>query len=206
MATVGLDAVIFDLGGVLLSYVGGTPFDQRWEERLGLGPGSFQRHLWDLAVERGAETGRTPEADWWSEAMQNLGLDGATAAELYEDWLALVYLHDGVAAWVRSLRPHYKLATLSNAFSDARQGCIETYGLDQMVDLMVFSAEEGLAKPDPAIYRLTLDRLEVDATSTVFFDDRTENVEAARLVGMMAVEVRSPEELVDRGRELLGPW
>ena len=199
-----IEAVIFDLGGVLLSYVGGVPFDQRWEERLKLEPGACQRQLWDLAATLGAEVGRTTEAEWWSEATRDLGVDAATAAEMYEDWLTLTYLNEEVAAWVRSLRPRYRVATLSNAFSDARSECLKRYQLDEMVDLMVFSAEQGMAKPDPEIYQRTLEMLGLPAGSVIFFDDRSENVDAARSVGLTAFVVRSPEELLDRGRRLLG--
>jgi putative hydrolase of the HAD superfamily len=52
---------------------------------------------------------------------------------------------------------------------------------------MVISAELGVAKPDPAIYRFTLERLGVPAGAAVFVDDMPRNLEAASAVGMRPV-------------------
>jgi len=54
-------------------------------------------------------------------------------------------------------------------------------------DILV-SGEEGLAKPDPAIYRLALDRFGLRAGDTLFVDDRAVNVEAARREGLQAIQ------------------
>jgi 2-haloacid dehalogenase len=50
-------------------------------------------------------------------------------------------------------------------------------------DILV-SGIERLVKPDPAIYRLALARFGVEADQALFVDDRAENVEGARAVGM----------------------
>jgi 2-haloacid dehalogenase len=51
----------------------------------------------------------------------------------------------------------------------------------------VVSGDEKVVKPDPAIYRILLDRFGVDPTSSVFVDDRQENVDAAAALGFHAV-------------------
>src|SRR5215510_716161 len=97
-------AVILDLGGVLFSYVGGPSIDERWEQRLNLAPGTFNRLVWEHAAERGGETGRTPESVWWAEAMSALGLDDQLSAELYEETWAVTHLDPRVEAYVQGLR------------------------------------------------------------------------------------------------------
>ena len=52
-----------------------------------------------------------------------------------------------------------------------------------------------MVKPDPAIYRLLLDRFGLSAQDCVFIDDSPRNVEGARAVGMHAVHFISPEQL-----------
>jgi HAD superfamily hydrolase (TIGR01509 family) len=52
---------------------------------------------------------------------------------------------------------------------------------------MVFSAEEGIQKPDPDIYRRTLSRLDVEAQEAIFIDDWLESVEGARSVGLHGI-------------------
>lgn len=134
--------------------------------------------------------------EFWEETIDSLGLDLAGSTDLYEDSWRLTYLDTRVESWVRTLRPLYQLATLSNSWSDGRRECMRRYRLDRLVDLMVFSAEEGVAKPDAEIYRRTLTRLEVAAEETLFIDDRVTNVKAAARLGMHSLHVTTPEQLV----------
>ncbi|GCE51166.1 2-haloacid dehalogenase/putative hydrolase of the HAD superfamily [Thermosporothrix hazakensis] len=91
-----------------------------------------------------------------------------------------MHLHHELATFLHSLRPRYKVALLSNAWSEARSDFNRLFHLDRFVDLQIFSAEEGLAKPDERIYRLALTRLGVAPEETLFLDDRLENILAAQ--------------------------
>jgi 2-haloacid dehalogenase len=59
----------------------------------------------------------------------------------------------------------------------------------------VVSAHERMVKPDPAIYRLLLDRNGLTAANCLFIDDSLANVHGARAVGMQAVHFTTPERL-----------
>jgi 2-haloacid dehalogenase len=63
----------------------------------------------------------------------------------------------------------------------------------------VVSGDERLVKPDPAIYRLLLDRYGLVAEECVFIDDSPANVAGARAVGMDAIHYAEP---MDLGAEL----
>lgn len=60
---------------------------------------------------------------------------------------------------------------------------------------IVVSGEEKLLKPDPAIYRLALDRFGLQAHDALFIDDRPINVEGAEAVGIRAYLFTSAEDL-----------
>lgn len=62
-------------------------------------------------------------------------------------------------------------------------------------DGIVVSGTEKLLKPDPRIYRLLLDRHELNAADCLFIDDIKANVEAARTIGMQAVQFTDPAQL-----------
>ena len=62
------------------------------------------------------------------------------------------------------------------------------FGFDRLVDEMIISAEEGIAKPDERIYRIALEKMGVEPEEAVFLDDLSANVEAARQLGMKAVQ------------------
>ena len=57
---------------------------------------------------------------------------------------------------------------------------------DRFRDVVV-SGVEKMVKPDPAIYRLALDRFGLRAESTVFIDDNATNIEGALSVGLIAL-------------------
>jgi len=61
-------------------------------------------------------------------------------------------------------------------------------------DLVMMSNEVGLQKPDPAIYRLALELLDVRPGEAIFIDDLAENVQAAQALGMAGIVHRSWEE------------
>lgn len=62
----------------------------------------------------------------------------------------------------------------------------ESAMFDRFRDVVVSGAEK-LVKPDPAIYRLALDRFGLEAARTVFIDDNAANVAGARDVGLIAL-------------------
>ncbi len=196
-------AVVLDVGGVVASWVPGTNVDAAWETRLGLASGSIAERVWNLTSQTAAELGVISVEEFWREVAAALKLTDREAENFYEDCWSSTYQDDRVAAWVRSLRPRYRVASLSNSWSDGRQQCIKRLGLDQLVDLMVFSAEEGVAKPDLEIYRRTLKRLEVQPAEALFIDDRIENVEAAAALGLHVLHSTKPDHLVREARALL---
>ena len=59
----------------------------------------------------------------------------------------------------------------------------------------VVSGDEGLIKPDPAIYNLLLERNGLDAEHCLFIDDSLKNVAGAEAVGMKAIHFTTPDAL-----------
>ncbi len=64
-------------------------------------------------------------------------------------------------------------------------------------EVKIWSCELGIIKPDPAIYRACLDALGCNAERTLFFDDRPDNVEAARQLGLEAHVFESAGQVVE---------
>jgi putative hydrolase of the HAD superfamily len=89
--------------------------------------------------------------------------------------------------FIATLRPHYKIALLSNSFLGVREREQERYHFQEMADLIVYSHEVGLAKPDPRIYELACNRLGLLPHETLFLDDYEPNVIAAREFGLQAI-------------------
>jgi HAD superfamily hydrolase (TIGR01509 family) len=99
-------------------------------------------------------------------------------------WRTGVRLYDDVVPALEALRRDgRRLAVVSNC-SWQTGGVVEATGLAARVDIVVLSFEVGLLKPDPAILRLALERLDADPARSVLVDDVAVNLDAARALGM----------------------
>jgi HAD superfamily hydrolase (TIGR01509 family) len=63
-------------------------------------------------------------------------------------------------------------------------------------EVLFISAELGLAKPDPRIFSLALEGLQVAPGQAVFVDDFRENVEAAAALGLHGIQFLSREQTI----------
>ncbi|HEX6677592.1 MAG TPA: HAD family phosphatase [Actinomycetes bacterium] len=179
-------AVLLDIGGVL-EITPPTGWPGRWEARLGLRPGEL-RELGGEVWEAGA-VGAISEAEVHRRLAELLGVDDAVVRALLDDLWAeyLGTLNVELVEYVRGLRPRYRTGVISNSFVGARERERERYHLDELTDLIVYSHEVGMSKPDPRIYELACARLGVRPEETVFLDDLDEMVDGARAVGMQAL-------------------
>ena len=183
-------AVVFDIGGVLeldvieLVDIG---LDARWEQRLGLQSGELDQRM--ETVWLAGSLGECTEEDVHQEMCTRLGMNQVQVAEyMHEmwDWYC-GRLNVPMADFFRSLRPRYQTAILSNSFVGARREEQQRYHFEEMCDLIIYTHEEGIAKPDPRIFELTCERLSVQPAEVVFLDDIEVNVAAASEIGIHAI-------------------
>ena len=188
-------AIIVDIGGVLLLREE-RPVHRHWEKRFGIAHGEFARGLFRPDLSAQATVGAISAAHVWDDMASRLSLSPAETQELRRDFFAGERLNEEFAAFLQRLRPTFRTAALSNAWSGTRAAMTQHYGLDQLVDMMLFSDEEGIAKPDLHIYRLAADRLGVQPEEAIFVDDVPRNVEGAQSVGMTAVHFRDTAQAI----------
>lgn len=79
-----------------------------------------------------------------------------------------------------------RLFYLTN-FQKGFEGIAERKGIFHLFEGGVVSANERLMKPDPRIYRLLLERYQLQAENCVFFDDRRENIDTANVLGIRGI-------------------
>ncbi len=179
-----IKAVIFDVGGVLI-----RTRDQsgraEWEERLGLPPGGCEATVLNSEVGYKAQRGEITTDALWQWVGEHLALGDGLETFRRDFWRG-DYLDDSLVELIKSLRPNYQLAIISNA-NDTLLELLESHGLTSHFDLIVGSAYEGVMKPDREIYERTLRRLGRLPEEAVFIDDAPANVRAARDVGMRAI-------------------
>jgi len=212
-----IKAVIFDLGGVLVRTEDRTPRVQL-AQRLGMTYAELSDLIFNGDSAKQAAVGAiTTEAHWeyirqrlqlssqefQRVPRQRLQLSSQEFQRVPEEFWSGDQVDQSLVALLRSLRPQYKTALLSNAWDDLRDVLANSWRIIDAFDEAIISAEVGVVKPEARIYQIALDRLAVNANEAVFVDDFVENVTGARQVGMHAIHFQHPTQAKDELLKLL---
>lgn len=103
--------------------------------------------------------------------------------------------NEALLEYVESLRATYKVALLSNLSPGAMNKYFTQAEREKYFDTVVVSSEVGLIKPQPEIYELTAERLEVAPNEVLFIDDLPDNCAGARATGMQAIVYTGMDQL-----------
>jgi putative hydrolase of the HAD superfamily len=197
--------VIWDFGGVLL----------HWD------PGALvAQHLGEVPATDDADRARrffgNYEGDWAEFDRGSLGRDAVVRSIVARTG----WRRDGVAAVVDGV-PHALQADsdtvgllqglwdsgvstryLSNMPAPYVPVILQRFGFLARFPGGLFSAHEGVVKPERAIYALATERWQLRASRTVFIDDAVVNVEAARAFGWHAIHYQGAADCAERLRAL----
>lgn len=180
-----VDQVVFDIGGVLLDW---SP-DYLYEELIP-DPEQRKHFLTNIATpvwNQQQDAGRP-----WAEAvaeLTSLHPEHAEWIEAYDTgWLKMAKgLFEDTAAVLSELRelgvPTYALTNFSEEKWAVAQ---ETFPILAGFDGEVVSGTERTVKPGEKIYRILLERYDLDPARSFYMDDKQYNVDAARVVGFDA--------------------
>ena len=191
-------AVIFDLGNVVCFF----PTEEQWAEAAqfcGVDVGEFKRVFWLLRddYDRGGDP-----ASYWLNFGRTTGraLDEQMIAGLVQREVAFwSHFDTRVLAWADQLRAAgIRTGLLSNLPWPLAHTLRATPGFLDHFDRVTFSCELGVIKPQPEIYRHAIEELRIAPAEALFLDDRPQNVEGARVVGLCAELFATWEEFCDR--------
>jgi len=191
-ATNGVDAVIFDLGVVLLHLDwerGAQRISARTNRTVPELMGWSQRSRWtrDLAL------GTISRREFLGGVVQELGFRG-TQREFAAMWSDMFDANVPMLALAASLKGRVPRVILSNTNAIHMEHVFRAFPAVYDFDGHVFSHEIGLEKPDPRIYQYTLRRHRLTAPRTAFIDDTPANVEAAAAGGLRAIHYQSYDQ------------
>lgn len=198
-------ALITDFGGVLVR----TRTDRSrraLEERLGLPLNTLENRVFGGELSLQGQHGFISEEAFWQGVALELDVAriGLTPQTFRTEFFADDFLDEDLMALIRGVRPRLKTGLISNAWSGMRDLIHTTVPIADAFDALVISAEEKMMKPDPRIYQLALERLNVRAEEAIFLDDMQVNIDACTALGMRGVHFTSSEQARRDIQALLG--
>ena len=190
----GFKAIIFDYGGVLLEWDPYRIFQRFFPDAQSTR--AFMDEIDFAEWNRQQDRGRT-----FAEAIA----ERSTRFPQYADILAAYNTYwpdavvgqiDGTVAILHRLKAAgYPLYGLSNYSAEKFRLDRLRFDYFNLFDDMVISGEVGLLKPEPAIFRLLLQKIGYAPQDCIFIDDIPANVQGAREIGIHAIQFHSPEQL-----------
>ena len=196
-------AIIWDLGGVILR-TEDSSHRVKWEKRFGLESWGLANMIFRNEISQLASIGKASVDDIWSALQEEYNLDNDEIERLKKDFFAGDRLDERLLAFIRQLKGSYKIGMITNAWPDIRHWIENEWKIADAFDHIIVSAEVGMVKPDPAIYTLCLQALNVEPDEAIFVDDFKENIEGAKAVGMQAIHFQDPVEARTELKEILG--
>lgn len=196
-----IQAVIFDFGSVLVKMGDEAP-RQALAGQLGVSLKELYRLIFDSDTAIRAMVGELTIDQHWLAVGTAMGVKPDDLPAIKAQFWAADLVNHELVAYIRTLHPKYKVGLLSNAWNDLRQVMQQRFGFDDLFDELIISAEVGLAKPDPRIFHLAVERLGVLPAEAVFVDDVLANAEAARGVGLHAIHYQENPQLFEALRAL----
>jgi putative hydrolase of the HAD superfamily len=193
-----IEAVLWDFGGVITS----SPFEafNRYEAAHGI-PRDFIRGV----------NATNPEVNAWAQfESSRISADEFDALFLEETRRAGHAISGRIVIEMLSgdVRPrmvdvlarckqHYRIACITNnvksgegpGMARSAEKAARVRQVMSLFDLVVESSKEGVRKPDPRIYTLACERLNVAPSRAVFLDDLGVNLKPARELGMTTIKV-----------------
>lgn len=126
------------------------------------------------------------ELHWQDFVSKVANASGKTTQEVNEMYKA-EQINPQIVGYIESLRSKYKTALITNAHHEFIDTLINKTHLEQVFDVISISSRLKTIKPEPKIFEITLQKLEVQPQEAVFVDDLDRHVRGAEAVGMHAI-------------------
>ena len=189
-----IKAVIFDFGRVISSQKPDSLF-RAYEDELDLAPGTINQIMFESQAWRDALIGRRSAKKYWHMIGPALKRESREKIDGFRRrYHAAESIDRGVLNLIRQLHGRYKLAVLSNA-PPGLTDWLSDWGILDLFDVVYCSGDEGMVKPQPAVYHATLKRLGILPHEAVFIDDTIGHVTAAQSLGIHGIEFTNAEQL-----------
>ena len=114
-------------------------------------------------------------------------------------------IRENMVSFLRELKSDFKLGCITNNVKSSSQENTdnETEEVMSIFDHVIESSIVGIRKPNPEIYMMSCDALNVSPDQCIYLDDLGINLKPARELGMTTIKVIQPEDAIQEVRNLL---
>src|SRR5512144_2089818 len=194
-------AVFFDLGGVIVRTEYQAP-RQQLAERLGMEYDDLSKIVFDSETGAQASIGTITALQHWESVLKRLKRPPTELESIRDEFFAGDIIDRQLLEFLRSLRGKIQTGLISNAWSDLRDYLRREKMIDAF-DHIIISAEVGVAKPDPKIFQIALEKAGVSPSEAVFVDDFYVNIEGCEKVGMQGIHFKDAPSTLQQLKQLL---
>lgn len=180
-----IENVIFDIGGVIL-HVDFMPAVKAFAVESGLNPERVIQEVFEGPELKKYDRGHIGADEFFRalRARLRVRMDETRMRQLWDDiFRENTPVADLIRSW-HGKRPMFLISNTCQSHVEQFEGQFDLFGL---FDDRVYSCDVGLLKPQIEIYELALKQFGVEASKTVFIDDKPENVEGAQKAGLHAI-------------------
>jgi epoxide hydrolase-like predicted phosphatase len=197
-----IKTIIWDFGGVLV-----RTEDRRHRtilaDRFGLTYAQLENLVFNSESGRAYQLGEITSEQHWENTRQSLNVKSEELPAVQEAFFGGDVLDRELITFIQGLRPSFITAILSNMGDDLRPILTNNLKIADSFDQIIISAELGMMKPDPKIFRFALKRLGVQPPEAIFIDDFTHNIQGAQAIGMNSILFHSRAQVISEIQQLI---
>lgn len=208
-----IKAIIFDLGGVLMTDVPLKQIAGALAKKSSLPEDKIHAHLYPTEHWNLLTLGKITEDEYWDNFLKASKISEKLEVrseklkkELKKKVRSSLYPLNHAPRLVNLLKNHpfdhaqdlrCKLAILSNHAKEWSEYMQQKFDLFKSFDSIIFSCDVGFRKPDPKIYKIALEQLQCEAKECVLIDDKKRNTDAAEKLGIKGIVFEEYLKLVE---------
>lgn len=203
-----IKAIIFDLGGVLMTDVPLREIAEDLAKKLNLlvnfdqEADEIHAHLYPSEYWELLTLGKITEDEYWDNFLKRSKISEKLEVrseklkrELNKKVRSSLYPLGDSTRIINLLKKNYKLGILSNHAKEWSEYMKQEFDLFKFFDPIIFSCDVGFRKPDPKIYEIALEKLGCNPGECVFIDDKKRNTDGAEKLGMKGIVFENPLKL-----------
>ncbi len=147
--------------------------------------------------------GKISEDKAWRLMFPKWRINPKISRTLRNQFFSKGHLNQRLVRFMNELKTEHQMGIISNAGDESRFLMTNVFHLDQVVNEIIISAEEGVIKPDIEIFQIAMLRLDTKPEETLFVDDYDKNIGAAIDFGMKAILFKNNEQAIPMIRKSL---